>query len=162
MGRVLVPAQFRTPPELGWGCVRAARGGEAQLLLPNPSLSCPLSSPHLPRGAPGSVRPWPPQQLPGLWPHPQPPGSPAAGARPRPCFCTDQSCGAGHGCTQSARESPASPAPRAAASLGQLSRAGRGRCSLFRVPERDDPPTPRRHSSPEVEDPGLGAAWGCG
>lgn len=140
VGRVLVPAQCRTPPGLGWGCVRGAQGAEDWALSPNTSLSCPLLGPHLPRGAPGSVRPSPPQQLPGLRPRPR---RRAAGAGPLPCFWTTNSAApltAAPNPRGRRRRSPAGPAPGAAASFRPRSRPGRGRCVLLRVARREDLP----------------------
>lgn len=143
------PRPGQDAPELGWGCVHPARRGEAALLPTHPSSSSsPLAGPHLPRGAPGSGRPWPPQQLPGLWPHPLPPRRPAA-PPPRcrsqapPLLCTGQSRVAVHGGIQSELESPAGPAPGAAASFGQRCRQGGwGRDAVVGVPGREDTPSP--------------------
>lgn len=141
-----------SPPRAGpflcldGGCVRPVQGGEDRLLPPNPSLSCPLSGPHLPRGAPGSARPSPRQQLPDLRPRPSLPHRPAAGARLRPYSGPTNRAMPGTAAPnprKSRRRSPAGPAPRAAAAFGPRSRAGRGRCArLGSLRGKTPTPTP--------------------
>lgn len=146
VGRVLVPAQCWTPPGFGWGCVRAARGTEAWVLSHNPSLFCPLLGPHLPRGAPGSVRPSPRSSFPGSGRVPvaalqEPVPAPASGPTNSAVPVTVAPNPRGR-----RRPSPAGPAPGAAASFRPRSRPGWGRRASLRVPQRDDPP-PRSVSS---------------
>lgn len=144
VGRVLVPVQCRTLLSLD-GCVSGEKQpGSCSPTLPSPVLPrvrTYLSEPrdrcgHRPRSSfPGS----------GRFPR-----RPAAGPGLRPCLWADQSRGAGHDCTQSARgrrRSPAGPAPEAAASLGPRFWAGRGRREFVRASRsKEGPPV----SLPEV------------
>lgn len=69
VGRVLVPAQCRTPPGLGWGCV-APHGLERPAPAPQPFLLLSsLRSAPTSRG-PGLGAAIAPQQLSRLWPRP--------------------------------------------------------------------------------------------
>lgn len=129
VGRVPVPPSAGPLPGLDGGVF--ALHGEGRSCPCPPTLSFPVLSrvcTYLvgPRARRGHR---PRSSFPGLWPRPQLPGRPAAGARPRPCFWIDQSRGAGHGCTQSEPGrggSPAGPAPGAAAPFGPRSRAWAG------------------------------------
>lgn len=160
VGRVLVPAQGRTLPVLGWGVCPSRTGSGRQALAPQPfPLLSSLGSAPTSRG-PGlgaAITPAAASRSLAASPAAQ---SPRCRSQAPPLLWTDQSRDAGHGCTQSTQESPAIACGSRPQGCSSLRTAVQGWAGSLRVgwgPWEVRSPPPRAPFVPW--DGGLGS-WG--